>query len=67
MKHFARNPYTVISVMDVWEFDLMDLQTYAKYNDNHSYTLSVTDVFSKFLHMFPLKNFRCLGVSVNIR
>ena len=26
-----------------------------KYNDNHRYILSVIDVFSKFLHMIPVK------------
>jgi len=31
--------------MDVWEFDLIDVQAYAIYND----------VFSKFLHMVPVK------------
>ena len=30
-KLFARNPHTVSNVMDVWECDLMDVQSYAKY------------------------------------
>jgi len=37
------------------ECDLLDVQSYAKYNDNFRYILSVIDVFSKFLHLIPLK------------
>ena len=32
--------------MDVWECDLLDEQSIAKYNDMHSYNPSVIDVFS---------------------
>ena len=41
--------------MDVWECDLMDVQAYAKYNDNQSNILPVKDVFSKFLYLIPVK------------
>jgi len=54
-KRFARNPYTVTNVMDVWECDLLDVQAYAKYNDSYRYILSVIDVFPEFLHMDPIK------------
>jgi len=54
-KRFARNPYTVTNVMDVWECDLLDVQSYAKYNDNFRYILLVIDVFSKFLYLIPVK------------
>jgi len=54
-KRFARNPYTVYNVMDVWECDLIDVQACAKYNDNYRYILSVIDVFSKYLHLIPIK------------
>ena len=54
-KRFARNPYTVSNVMDVWECELLDVQTYTKYNDNYRYILSVTDVFSKYVHLITLK------------
>jgi len=54
-KHFARNPFTVTNVMVVWECDLLDVQSYAKYNDNYKYILSVIDVFSKFLFLVPVK------------
>ena len=55
MKRFPRNPYSVTNVMDVWECDLVDIQSVVKFNDNHKYILTVIDVFSKYLHMVPLK------------
>jgi len=54
-KRFARNPYTVTNVGGVWECDLLDVQSYAKYNDNYSYILYVIDVFSKYLYLIPVK------------
>ena len=52
---FARNPYTVDNVPDVWECDLLDLQSLGKYNDMHRYIRPVIEEFSKFLHLVPLK------------
>jgi len=40
--------------MDVWECDLLDVQAYAKYNDNYRHILSFVDVFSKYLHFIPI-------------
>ena len=54
-KRFARNPYTVTNVGDVWECDLLDVHFYAKYNDNYRYILSVIDVLSKYLYLIPVK------------
>jgi len=54
-KRFPRNPYTVININDVWESDLVDVQNLSKYNDGVKYLLTVIDVFSKFLHIIPLK------------
>ena len=54
-KRFARNPYTLTNVGDVWECDLWDVQSYAKYKDIYRYILSVIDVFSKFLYLNPVK------------
>ena len=55
-KRFPRNPYTVNNIMDVWECDLIDVQALGKLNDNHKYLLTAIDVFSKFLHVVPLKS-----------
>jgi hypothetical protein len=54
-KRFPRNPYSVNNIMDMWECDLVDVQSHAKYNDGYRYLLTVIDVFSKFLHMVPLR------------
>ena len=55
-KGFPSNPYTVTNVMDVWECDLMDMQSLSKYNDNYNHLLSVSDTFSKYLHIVPLRS-----------
>ena len=34
----------------------MDVQAFSKFNDNYKYLLTVIDVFSKFLHIVPLKS-----------
>jgi hypothetical protein len=54
-KRFPRNPYTVTNAMNVWECALADLQAHARYNDNYRYILSLIDVFSKYLHLVPVK------------
>ena len=55
-KRFHRNPYTVTNINDVWESDLVEVQGLSKYNDGIKYLLTVIDVFSKFLHIVPLKS-----------
>jgi transposase InsO family protein len=55
-KRFHRNPHTVNNINDVWESDLVDIQGLSKYNDGIKYLLTVIDVFSKFLHIVPLKS-----------
>ena len=52
---FPRNPYTVNNLFDVWECDLIDVQAFGKFNDNYKFLLTVIDVFSKYLHIVPLK------------
>ena len=41
--------------MDVWECDILDVQSLAKYNDMHRCILSVNDVFSNYLHLISVK------------
>ena len=55
------------NVIDVWECDLLDVQTYAKYSDNHRYILSGIDVFSKFLHTIAIEKKSGLSVSPAFR
>ena len=54
-KRFPRNPYSVTNAIDVWECDLVDVQSLSRFNDGHKYILTVIDVFNKYLHMVPLK------------
>ena len=42
--------------MDVWECDLIEVQALGKFNDNHKCLLTAIDVFSKFLHVVPLRS-----------
>jgi len=38
-KRFARNPYTVNNVVDVWECDLVDVRGLGRFNDYYKYIL----------------------------
>jgi len=42
--------------MDVWECDLVDVRALGNFNDIYVYILSNIDVFSKFIHMVPLRS-----------
>jgi len=55
-KRFARNPYTVNIVMDVWECDLVDVRALGRFKDNYKYILSLIDEFFKFLYLVPLRS-----------
>jgi transposase InsO family protein len=55
-KRFARNPYTVTNIDDVWETDLADLSSLSKYNDKFKYLLNVIDIFSRYAWSISLKN-----------
>jgi len=52
---FLRNPYTVTNLMEIWECDILVMQSLSKYNDTYIYFLSVIEVFSKYLHLVPIK------------
>ena len=62
-KRFPRNPYTVNNILGLWEADLVDVQALAKHNDGHRYLLTVIDVFTKYLHIVPLKSKTAKAVS----
>ena len=55
-KTFPRNPYNTDNLIGVWECSLVDVQAPSKYNHRMMYLLSVIDVFSKYLHVVPLKS-----------
>ena len=54
-KKCPRNPYSV-NITDVWECDFDNVPGLSKYTDGIKYLLSVIDVFSKYLHVVPLKS-----------
>ena len=53
--------------MDVSECDLLDVQSYAKHNDNYKYILCVMDVFTKFLFLNPVKKKSGPAVTTSFR
>jgi hypothetical protein len=60
-KRFPRNAYDVNNVLDLWQSNLLDLQTFAKHNNNnYRYVLCVIDAFSKYLHLVPLNQRQAL-------
>jgi len=42
--------------VDVWECDLVNIYALGKFNDNYKYIISIIDIFSKFLHLVPLRS-----------
>jgi Integrase core domain len=55
-KRFPRNPYTVTNIDDLWEADLVDVNSYSKHNKGVKFLLNVIDTFSKYVWSVPLKN-----------
>lgn len=52
-------PRTKVQVLGLWETlsaDLMDMQKWAKQNDNHRYILTCLDNFSKYAWAIPVKS-----------
>jgi hypothetical protein len=47
-RHFPKRRVMVRGIDAVWAVDLIDMQHYAKDNDNYRFILAVIDVFSKF-------------------
>ena len=42
--------------MEVWEYDLIDMQALSKNNDKYKYLLRVIDTSPKYLHIVPLRS-----------
>jgi len=57
-RRFLRNPYTVSKLKDVWESDILDMQSLSKYIDTYRYILFVIYVFSKYLHLLSIEKGR---------
>ena len=46
-RSFQRTPIVVVGIDDQWSADLMDMQKFAKENNDVRYILMVVDTFSK--------------------
>ena len=43
------------AIDEIWATDLIDMQAFSKDNNGIKYLLTVTDIFSKFVWIVPLK------------
>lgn len=53
--HFQTNKVLVPGIDHTWQIDLVDMQKFAKYNDNARYILTCIDVFSKYAWAIAIK------------
>ena len=56
VKHFVKRKVVVNRLDQIWAADLVDMQSFAKENDNVKFLLCVIDIFSKNGWIIPLKN-----------
>lgn len=54
-KNFPRRHVIQKDIDDLWQADLMDMQTISKNNSNFKYILVIIDTFSKYGWVIPLK------------
>ena len=52
---FKRRKIVSLRANDLWQADLADLSSLAKYNDDNRYLLTCIDVFSKIARVVPIK------------
>lgn len=55
-RKFERRRVYVKGIDDIWAADLVDMQSFAKFNKGVKYLLTVIDIFSKFGWIIPLKD-----------
>lgn len=53
---FRRRKVFVVGVDQLWQIDLVDLSSLARYNDGFKFLLTVIDCFSRYAFAVPLKN-----------
>ena len=54
--HFRRRKVVVYDIDEIWAADLVDMQSFSKFNNGIKYLLMVIDVFSKYGWVVPLKS-----------
>ena len=58
--HFRRRRTYAKGMDDLWQADLVDMSSLARYNDGKRYILTIIDVFPKMAWCVVLKNSRLL-------
>ena len=53
-RNFHRRRFNVNDVDEIWAADLIDMQAFSKDNNGIKYLLTVIDILSKFVWIFPL-------------
>jgi transposase-like protein len=56
VRKFRKRMVYVKGIDDTWAADLIDMQSFAKFNDGVKYLLSVIDIFSKYGWIVPIKD-----------
>ena len=54
--HFRKRKVVVNDIDEIWAADLVDMQSFSKFNNGIKYLLMVIDVFSKYGWIAPLKS-----------
>lgn len=55
-KTFPRRKIVSLFKNDLWQSDLLDVQSYSKYNEGYKFILIVIDTYTKYLWVQALKN-----------
>ena len=54
-RKFQKRPVIVVGIDDTWSADLVDMTSFAKFNKEIKYLLSIIDIFSKYAWAVPVK------------
>ena len=63
-RNFNRRKVIIKGIDDLFQADLVDMNTYADENKGHKFLLTVIDTFSKYAWAIPLKNKSALAVTI---
>ena len=63
VKKIRKRKVYVKGIDEIWAADLVDMQSFSKYNDGVKYLLAVVDILSKHGWMLPLKQKTGLAVA----
>lgn len=55
-KNFLRRNVILKDIDDLWQADLIDMQSFSKENSQYKYILTIIDAFSKYAWVYPLKH-----------